>query len=140
MLLESEKCYDSKSLNWFTWTCSTRITFLWITATKAKKRNLMQQPQRSAEQHNFLLLRSFSKVPSFSKPDPKIWFLQLEAQSRNVKLTVDQAKYDYVISSTEPDILSQVSDIFLSPPPDGKYQTIKEKLTSLYADSKTEKT
>lgn len=80
------------------------------------------------------------KVPAFWKPDPKIWFLQLEAQFRNVGITVDQTKYDYVISSIEPDILSQVSDILLNPPQDSKYQAIKDRLISLYADSETQKT
>lgn len=80
------------------------------------------------------------KVPSFWKPDPKIWFLQLEAQFRNARITGDQTKYDYVLSSIEPDILSQISDILLNPPQDCKYQAIKDRLISLYADSETQKT
>ncbi|GFS38840.1 transposon Ty3-G Gag-Pol polyprotein [Nephila pilipes] len=63
----------------------------------------------------------------------------LEAQFRNGKLTVDQTKYD-VISSIELDILSQLSDILRSSPPDGKYREIKERLISLYADSEIQKT
>ncbi|GFT10658.1 hypothetical protein NPIL_215731 [Nephila pilipes] len=66
--------------------------------------------------------------------------VKLEPQFRNAKLTADQTKYDYVISSIEPDILSQVSDILHSLLPDGKYQTIKERLISLYAGSETKKT
>ncbi|GFS53690.1 retrovirus-related Pol polyprotein from transposon opus [Nephila pilipes] len=64
--------------------------------------------------------------------------VDLGAQFRNAKLTADQTKYDYVISSIEPDTLSQVSDILLSLTPDGKYQTIKEILISSYANSETQ--
>ncbi|KFM59498.1 hypothetical protein X975_19456, partial [Stegodyphus mimosarum] len=71
------------------------------------------------------------KVPPFWKPDPKIWFIQLRSIIQKYKN--EQTKYDYVISSIEPDIL-------LNPPQDNKYQAIKNRLISLYADSETQKT
>lgn len=79
-----------------------------------------------------LSLKSSAKVPIFWKPDSKIWFLQLEAQFRNAKIIVDQTKYHYLISSIGPDILSQVSDILLRPPQNGKYQAVKDITFVIY--------
>lgn len=78
------------------------------------------------------------KVPSFWKPDPKIWFIQLEAQFRNAGITSDQTKYDYVVSSIEADILTRVTDILLDPPQDDKYNAIKNRLISLYSETETQ--
>ncbi|GFY63790.1 hypothetical protein TNIN_285511 [Trichonephila inaurata madagascariensis] len=49
-----------------------------------------------------------SKVPSFWIPDPRIWFLQIEAQFRNIKIIADRSKYDTVLSTIEAEILSQI--------------------------------
>ncbi|XP_035232910.1 uncharacterized protein LOC118204722 [Stegodyphus dumicola] len=80
------------------------------------------------------------KIPSFWKPDPKIWFLQAEAQFRNAGITADQTKYDYVVSSIETVTLSQISDILTKPPDNGKYPAIKKRLIEIFADSETQKT
>lgn len=80
------------------------------------------------------------KIPPFWKPDPKIWFLQIEAQFRNAGITADQTKYDYVVSSIEAGTLSQVADILVKPPDDDKYPAIKKRLIEIFADSETQKT
>lgn len=79
------------------------------------------------------------KVPQFWKPDPKIWFVQIEAQFRRSRIVSDQAKFDTVVSSIDADILSQVSEIVTDPPAENKYIAIKTKLISLYDESDTKK-
>ncbi|GFT04217.1 hypothetical protein NPIL_64441 [Nephila pilipes] len=64
--------------------------------------NGVESKETKADAATAEVARVSVKVPSFWKPDPKIWFLQLEEQFRNAKLTVDQTKYNYVISSIEP--------------------------------------
>ncbi|GFQ78010.1 hypothetical protein TNCT_57121 [Trichonephila clavata] len=66
------------------------------------------------------------KPPPFWIPDPKIWFLQLEAQFRNASITANQTKYDCVVSSIKAEILAQVSDILTPLPEDCKYTAIKK--------------
>ncbi|XP_054709024.1 uncharacterized protein LOC129218727 [Uloborus diversus] len=80
------------------------------------------------------------KVPPFWKPDPRIWFLQLEAQFRRAKITSDETKFDLVVSSIEAEILAQVTDILVTPPPNNKYYAIKDRLISTFADSESQRT
>ncbi|XP_023212152.1 uncharacterized protein LOC111615009 [Centruroides sculpturatus] len=86
------------------------------------------------------LARVAVKVPPFWKPDPCIWFLQFEAQFRNAGISSDQTKFDTVVSYIDAEILTQVSDILLSPLGWGKYELIKERLISAFADSETQRT
>lgn len=80
------------------------------------------------------------KVPPFWKPDPRIWFLQLEAQFRRAKIANDDTKFDLVVSSIEAEILAQVTDILITPPASNKYDSIKDRLISIFADSETQRT
>ncbi|XP_023213966.1 uncharacterized protein LOC111616840 [Centruroides sculpturatus] len=86
------------------------------------------------------LARVAVKVPPFWKPDPRIWFLQIKAQFQNAGISSDQTKFDTVVSYVDAEILTQVSDILLSPPASGKYELIKERLISAFADSETQRT
>lgn len=98
-----------------------------------------QQPtggEISATQAN----RVSTKVPPFWKPDPRIWFLQLEAQFRNNQVKLDQTKFDIVVSSIDAQILAQIADLLINPPDENKYDTLKGRLISVFADSETTKT
>ncbi|GFT62467.1 uncharacterized protein NPIL_320371 [Nephila pilipes] len=88
-----------------------------------------------------VIARVSTKPSPFWKPNPKIWFLQLEAQFRNAAITADQTKYDNVVSYNEAEFfLSQNSDILNNPPKDDKYILIKDRLISIFADTETQKT
>ncbi|GFQ79521.1 uncharacterized protein LOC108253948 [Trichonephila clavata] len=80
------------------------------------------------------------KVPPFWKLDPRIWFMQIEAQFRNSEITADQSKYDIVISTNEAEIISYISDIVINLPTNDKYDTIKNRQMSVFADSETKRT
>lgn len=79
------------------------------------------------------------RIPPFWKPNPKIWFVQIEAQFRRHKINTDQAKFDYVVSSIDADILSHVSEVVADPPADGKYNALKVKLISAFVESDAKK-
>lgn len=79
------------------------------------------------------------KIPQFWKPNPEIWFAQLEAQFRRSKITTDQTKFDTVVSSVDSDLLSQISDLILDPPRENKYTALKNKLIGLFSESNTKK-
>lgn len=102
----------------------------------------VQQTTAGTAQENqeTVVARVSIKVPPFWKPDPRIWFIQLEAQFRNSKITQDQTKYDIVVSSIDSEILTQVTDILTNPPSSGKYDAIKKRLISTFADSETQRT
>ncbi|GFQ96827.1 uncharacterized protein TNCT_663991 [Trichonephila clavata] len=65
--------------------------------------------------------------------------MQIEAYFRNSKIAADQSKYDIVMSTIEAEIISQTSDIVINPPANDKYDTIKNRLISVFADSGTQK-
>ncbi|GFY58512.1 hypothetical protein TNIN_352451 [Trichonephila inaurata madagascariensis] len=70
------------------------------------------------------IVRVSVTVPLFWKSDPRIWFLQIEDQLRNNKITAVWTKYDIVISTIEAEILSEISDIMINPPANDKCDTI----------------
>lgn len=93
----------------------------------------MEQESSTEDMH---VDRVVIKPPPFWKADPNLWFLQLEAQFQINNITSDLKKYNYVISSIDTEILSQVTDYIHSPPESQKYEGIKKKLIAIFSDSK----
>lgn len=79
------------------------------------------------------------KPPPFWKSNPALWFVRLESQFSLAGITVDDTKFNYVISAVDSDILNSVSDIILKPPENEKYKTLKEKLIDLHSESEASK-
>lgn len=79
------------------------------------------------------------KVPPFWKENASIWFTQLESQFLNSGITSDITKYHTVVGNIETEILSQVSDIIISPPSVNAYETLKNRLIDVYSDSEERK-
>lgn len=75
------------------------------------------------------------KPPPFWKAEPRVWFVQLEAQFNLGRITADETKYYHVVSALDSDVLTQVADVVTNPPSAGKYETIKEKLVNVFSDS-----
>lgn len=75
------------------------------------------------------------KAPPFWKAEPRVWFIQLEAQFDLGGITQDTTKYNYVISAISTEVLTQVADFVTAPPAQNKYPELKKKLISLYSDS-----
>lgn len=79
------------------------------------------------------------KPPPFWKADPKIWFIQLEAQFDIAHITSDTTKYNYVLSAIDTEVLTQVTEFLNSPPATDKYEGLKAKLESIFSDSREKK-
>lgn len=75
------------------------------------------------------------RVPPFWKPDPILWFCQLEAQFAINGITADGTKFNTVVAHIESDILATVGDIIRNPPPKNKYDTLKNRLIQCHSDS-----
>ena len=75
------------------------------------------------------------KSPTFWKPDPKLWFLQVEAQFIRAGITSDDTKYYTLVAEIDSSILKCASDIILSPPTTEKYETIKARLIAEFSES-----
>ncbi|XP_037927577.1 uncharacterized protein LOC119662097 [Teleopsis dalmanni] len=81
------------------------------------------------------ICRDGVRPPVFSKRDPDLYFLQMEAQFRNAHITQDQTKCDYVIGSLDGFTLRNVADIIRSPPSQNMYDAIKNRLIQKFVDS-----
>lgn len=76
-----------------------------------------------------------TKVPPFYSERPDLWFHQVEAQFRNNKISIDQTKYDIVVSGLDPKYLDVVAHIIRNPPVENKYETLKTTLISEFQHS-----
>lgn len=75
------------------------------------------------------------RVPPFWKPDPTLWFCQLEAQFSINGITADATKFNTVVAHIESEILSSVSDIIRNPPANNKYNLLKTRLIECHSDT-----
>lgn len=91
------------------------------------------QPQRSE------IFRVGVKPPVFCKDQPDLYFLQIESQFTVARITVDETKYHHVVSSLEPQYLIHIAHVMRNPPPNGKYEAVKDALIAEYADSDQKK-
>lgn len=53
------------------------------------------------------------------------------------RITRDRAKYNYVLSAIDSQILEQVSDLILEPPEEDRYLKLKGRLLFQFTDSET---
>jgi hypothetical protein len=75
------------------------------------------------------------KLPSFWKRNPDLWFAQMEAQFHTCHVKSDNTKYFTVLAALDCDTLQPIADLVARPPKKHKYETIKKRLISMYADS-----
>ena len=67
--------------------------------------------------------------------DPQIWFAQVEAQFATRGISSQWAKFDYIVSSLAPEIVTEVQDLILQPPDDTPYDKLNEQLIKRTAAS-----
>ena len=93
----------------------------------------------STQTDSATIARVSVKPPPFWRPNPTLWFAQLEAQFTISGITADITKFNHVVSAVESDILNAVSDLILDPPLEEKYDAIKKRLISIHSESDASK-
>ena len=78
------------------------------------------------------------KLPEFWPDNTDLWFVRADAQFRMKKVTVEQTKFDHVITMLDSKTAAQVMDILVSPP-DQPYTVLKARLTKTFALTTSEK-
>lgn len=104
--------------------------------TNQGNQNINNGPQNATSNN---VERVSVKVPPFWKADPRLWFIQLEAQFDLASITTDSTRYNYVLSAIDTDILTQVTDFLINTPPNNKYIGIKNRLISMYSETSEKK-
>ncbi|GFS49986.1 hypothetical protein NPIL_317151 [Nephila pilipes] len=70
------------------------------------------------------------KPPISWRNEPKLWFLQLEAQFANSGILQDATKYNIADAILDEKVLDIVVDILSNPPENEKYDMLKKALLS----------
>lgn len=76
------------------------------------------------------------KIPPFWKINPALWFVQIEAQFHNNRISSDNSKFNAIIAALDPEILNEVSDLVQTPPAVDKYLAFKRQLIARFTESK----
>ncbi len=79
------------------------------------------------------------KLPPFWTQQPRIWFVQAEAQLATKRIIADEVKYNYVVAALDQEVATRVLDLIESPPEEDKYDSLKRRLIETYALSEYER-
>ncbi|XP_017484865.1 PREDICTED: uncharacterized protein LOC108373482 [Rhagoletis zephyria] len=75
------------------------------------------------------------KAPPFWKPDPRLWFAQVEAQFVRSGISTDETKFYAIVAEVDSAILAHATDIISAQPATNKYNTLKERLIDEFGES-----
>lgn len=87
-------------------------------------------PSAGAEVSNVAL-----RLPPFYPNDPAMWFCQVENLFVTRRITSQQTKYAYIISSLQPEVAQEIRDLLLKPPAQNPYDTLKAELIRRTSES-----
>ncbi|GFY60566.1 uncharacterized protein TNIN_231151 [Trichonephila inaurata madagascariensis] len=79
------------------------------------------------------------RLPVFWRNNVALWIRQSDSAFVLSQSTQDETKYAALVSMLDPETLSHVSDIILSPPAENKYITLSDCLIREFADSAQQK-
>lgn len=80
------------------------------------------------------------KVPPFWPDHAEIWLAQVESQFAVSGITQDASKFHTVVAAIDSNVVTQISDAVLNPPPDDKYGHLKKCILERYCESEQKKT
>lgn len=92
-------------------------------------------PAQELAPHHQHIDRVTVKPPPCWKSEPRVWFVQLEAQFNLANITADLTKFNYVITAVDTEVLAQVTDIISKPLDANRYETLKNKWINIFSDS-----
>ena len=79
------------------------------------------------------------RLPPFWPSNPRVWFVQVEAQFSRRGITTSRTKYEEIVCALPTEYATEVQDLLLDPPEDQPYEKLKEQLIACIADSERQK-
>lgn len=88
---------------------------------------------------NQVLASRIAKLPAFWKDDVELWLTQVEAAFGIAQITQDQTKFQYLVANADPAILPHIADIIKLPPAQEKYEALKSRILTVFAEAEESK-
>ncbi|XP_071482949.1 uncharacterized protein [Diadema antillarum] len=89
-----------------------------------------QQLGASPQQPGAVAAAVSVQLPPYWPDDPVLWFAQVKAQFSTKGITSEKTMYHYVVSSLQPQYVTAVHDLLVSPPSSNPYKVLKSELTT----------
>lgn len=77
------------------------------------------------------------KLPQFWTSCPDAWFVQVEMQFATKNISVDQTKYEYIITALPQEVIIKVLDVIQNPPVSDRYVNLKKVLIERHSLSES---
>ncbi|XP_037820416.1 uncharacterized protein LOC119609643 [Lucilia sericata] len=90
-------------------------------------------------QVDLVICASSVKLPQFWTNCPEAWFVHAEMQFATKGTTIDQTKYEYIITALPQDVIIKVLDIIQNPTTTDRYLNLKKGLIERHPLSETSK-
>lgn len=105
------------------------------------KSQLEESMQRGAGSQSGSAVNAVTEVKlvPFYENDPDLWFKIIEATFEARKITSERSRYFHVVSQLSSTVAQQIKDVISSAYSEGKYDELKKSLTTIYAETATEK-
>ena len=75
----------------------------------------------------------------FSPTNPRVWFIQADAQFARRGITASRAKYEKIICTLPTNYATEVEDLLIDLPDENPYEKLKDLLILRIADSERQK-
>lgn len=75
------------------------------------------------------------KLPPFWKPDARLWFLQVESIFSFNRITTDNSRYNYLVSSLDGNMMTELADFLMQPPESDKYEQLKALIIKRFTET-----
>lgn len=72
------------------------------------------------------------KLPPFCRQNPRLWFAQVEMAFLTNGITTDISQFRFVAVHLSGEVLDTVSDIILTPPNEGKFAALKQRIIAAF--------
>ena len=80
-----------------------------------------------------------TRLPPFWPANPRIWFVQVEAQFSRRGITASRTKYEEVVCALPTEYATEIQDLLVDPPTESPYEELKQQLIARIADSERQK-
>ena len=79
------------------------------------------------------------RLPPFWPANPRVWFVQVEAQFSRRGITTSRTKYEEIVCALPKEHATKIQDLLLDPPEEEPQKKLKQQLTARIADSEHQK-